>query len=75
MTGRYIWATTAEHSLGDISRDEGDIAMVTHADETHHVGHWLTGFGFINVRFPKATSRELSWVELDWLSARAVVGA
>jgi hypothetical protein len=57
---RYMMATNAFHQLGDISRDEPDICRVDREDEDFYVGAWVTGFGFFDVRFPKATTRELT---------------
>lgn len=60
MTGRYMMATTAHHKIGDISRDEPDLAVVLDEDDDAYIGRWVAGFGFFNVRFPKATTRELT---------------
>ena len=67
--------TVAHHRLGDISRDEPDVFIARETWPEDYVGEWLTGFGFVNVRFPKATSRELTADELDWLAAHPVVSA
>ena len=61
--GRYMIATTAIHQLGDISRDEPDICAIYSETETDYIGNWVTGFGFVDVRFPKATTRELTEAE------------
>ncbi len=50
-------ATKAIHHLGDISRDEPDLCYVHEETETDYIGNWAQGFGFIEVRFPKATTR------------------
>lgn len=50
-------ATVAYHKLGDISRNEPDYCVIQSEDETNYYGHWLEGFGFIDVRFPKSTTR------------------
>lgn len=68
-----MWGTTAIHMLGDISREGGDYFRVEREDDDNYYGHWLTGFGFIDVRFPKATSREVTGREREWLAAHPVV--
>lgn len=60
MSDRYMIATAATHPVGDLSRPDGGLAIVY--DETAHdyIGEWATGIGFINVHFPKETTRELT---------------
>ena len=69
----YIMATEAHHALGDISRDEPDYAFRDSEDDENYYGAWVTGFGYINVRFPKATSRPLTDAEVEWLAQRPTV--
>lgn len=57
---RYMMATVAHHVLGDLSRDEPDLVIIYGEEADHYVGEWATGIGFVNVRFPKATTRELT---------------
>ena len=57
---RYMMATTAIHKLGDISRDTPDICSVYAEEGEDWIGAWVTGLGFFDVRFPKATTRELT---------------
>lgn len=57
---RYMMATTAIHQLGDISSDAPDICRVVREEGDDYIGSWVTGFGFFNVKFPKATTRELN---------------
>lgn len=57
---RYMMATTAMHKLGDISRDEPDLAWITDEDGDDWIGAWVAGYGYIHVRFPKATTRGLT---------------
>lgn len=57
---RFMMATKAIHQLGDISRDKEDICRIEREDGSDFVGAWVTGFGFIDVKFPKATTRELT---------------
>lgn len=63
MRDRYMIATKAIHMAGDISRDEPDLCYVTSEDDEAYIGHWVTGFGFQKVRFPKATTRDLTTEE------------
>jgi len=65
--------TEAHHQLGDISRDKADYFWVNDEDDENYYGAWLTGLGFVNVRFPKATSRPMTDDEAQWLAARHVV--
>lgn len=60
MADRYMIATVAHHKLGDISRDNPDLAIVYDETDADFIGEWATGIGFVNVRFPKATTRELT---------------
>lgn len=65
MTGRYMMATKAIHKLGDISRDLPDLAWIEGEDGDDYIGVWVEGFGFADVRFPKATTRELTAEERE----------
>ncbi len=72
---RYMMATKAFHKLGDISRDEPDLCIVDSEDTENYIGNWVTGFGFINVKFPKSTTRELTDEEKEkWHGRQIVVG-
>ena len=48
----------------DISRDEPDLCQVWSEAGDNYIGAWETGFGFVNVRFPKATTRPLTDEEI-----------
>lgn len=65
MTGRYMMATRAIHKLGDISRDKPDLCWVRDEDDEAYIGAWVAGFGYLNVRFPKSTTRELTAEERE----------
>jgi hypothetical protein len=65
VADRYMMATKAIHKLGDISRDEPDLCIVSDEDGDDWIGQWVTGYGYINVRFPKATTRELTAAERE----------
>lgn len=72
MIGRYMIATTAVHKVGDISRDEPDLCYVRDEDDEAYIGHWVYGFGFGKVRFPKATTRELTAEERQFYDGKLV---
>lgn len=57
---KVMWATTAIHKLGDISRDLGDFCEIWYEDDENWIGNWITGYGFVEVKFPKSTTRELA---------------
>ena len=58
--GRHMMATIAIHNLGDISRKDPDLCVITKEDENNYIGMWVTGFGFFDVKFPKDTTRSLT---------------
>lgn len=74
MSGKshYMMATRAIHSHGDISRDEPDLCVVYDEDKEHYIGNWVTGFGFIDVKFPKETTRELTETEKEHYHGRKI---
>jgi hypothetical protein len=55
-----MMSTQATHAYGDLSRAEPDLAIIHGETETHYIGAWVSGIGFVNVWFPKATTRELT---------------
>ena len=63
--GRYLMGTKADHTLGDISRDDEDLFNAYKETDEFYVGSWVTGFGFFDVTFPKETSRELTKEEIE----------
>ena len=65
MMEKYMMGTTAIHKMGDISREESDLCFVSDEDGENYIGHWVTGYGFVNVKFPKSTTRELSKEEIE----------
>jgi hypothetical protein len=69
---RYMMATTAIHKLGDISRDEPALAVIYGETETDWIGQWVAGLGMVNVRFPKATTRELTEDERAFYRTKVV---
>lgn len=60
MEMKYMMATKAMHQMGDISRDVPSLALIYDETEHNFIGEWVTGIGFINVRFLKETTRELT---------------
>jgi hypothetical protein len=69
---RYMMATTATHTLGDISRSTPNLCVITGETETDYVGNWAVGLGFYGIRFPRATTRELTTEEKTKFAARTV---
>lgn len=65
MDNGLMMATKANHKLGDISREPADICVIHSEDENNFIGNWVTGYGFINVEFPKETTRELTEGEIE----------
>lgn len=59
----YMMATKAFHKLGDISREKPSLCCVTGEDKENFYGHFVEGFGFIDVKFPKSTTRKLTEAE------------
>lgn len=57
---RYMMATKAIHNLGDISREKPSLCLIHSEDEENYIGHWMEGMGFIDVKFPKDSTRELT---------------
>ena len=66
--GLYMMGTKAYHQLGEISSDSYDIFYTAKETENYYVGSWITGYGFFNVCFPKATSRKLTPKEVKYYS-------
>lgn len=64
MFPKYMMATKAFHQLGEISSAEPDICVVHKEDETNYIGNWVYGLGFVGVKFPKSTTRELTEAEV-----------
>lgn len=63
--GKYMMATTAIHKLGDISSEEPDLCYIKDEDEENYIGSWVEGMGFIEVKFPKETTRPLTKEEIS----------
>lgn len=62
---KYMMATKAIHKLGDISRDVPDLCLITGEDAENYIGNWVEGFGFVDVNFPKTTTRDLTADEVS----------
>ena len=56
----YMMATKAEHKIGDISSNKPDLCIIDREEGDYYIGSWSTGYGFIDVKFPKATTRHLT---------------
>ena len=53
-------ATVAIHKLGDISSKALDLCYIYKKDEDNYYGNWVEGLGWIDVQFPKSTTRLLT---------------
>ncbi len=69
--GKYMMATKATHQLGDISSDEPDICYIKREGTNNYVGHWVTGMGFVDVKFPKETTRDLTPEEIEYWNKKS----
>ena len=69
---KYMMATTAIHKMGDISSDSPDLCHVTEESETDYYGMWVLGMGFVEVKFPKETTRELTKEEIIYWNSKRV---
>ncbi|MCK9596729.1 hypothetical protein M0R19_06055 [Candidatus Pacearchaeota archaeon] len=65
-------ATKAIHKLGDISSNKPDIFHIRGVRESYYLGEWLTGFGFMEVKFPKETTRDLTKEEIEYYNTRSI---
>jgi hypothetical protein len=54
---RYMMATTAIHRMGDLSSESPMLCRVNSEDDQNYFGSWVEGFGFSDIKFPKATTR------------------
>jgi hypothetical protein len=55
-----MMATTAVHCIGDVSRKEPSICCIIEEDAENYYGAFVIGYGLIDVKFPKVTTRELT---------------
>lgn len=69
---RFMMATAAHHHCGDLSRNQPDLAIIYGEGEDHYVGEWATGLGYVNVRFPKSTTRELTDEERNRYAGKVI---
>ncbi len=71
--GYYMMANQCVyHHTGELDQfSKYDIVIVFSEDAENYIGNWVTGFGFVGVRFPKDTTRPLTDEEADYYSGRA----
>ncbi len=69
----YMMATVAHHQLDDISSDQAALCDIDGEDGENYIGNWVDGFGFVEVRFPKATTRELTGDEKNKHNGRVLM--
>ena len=65
QTGLYLMAKEAHHLLGEVTRDEWDLAIVFKEDNDNFYGNWVFGYGLIDVCFPKDKVRSLNKKEVS----------
>lgn len=73
MFPKYMMATKAIHQLGDISSKEPDICVIHKEDADNYIGNWVFGLGFINVKFPKSSTRDLTPDEVTEYNGKQLV--
>ena len=61
----YLAATKAYHQMGEISREQEDVAIVSQKNDDFYCGRWAEGFGFVQVKFPVETSRVITKEEAN----------
>lgn len=70
----YMMGTRAVHFFaGDISREEPELCLVYNQDGEDWIGQWVEGLGFFDVRFPKASTRDLTEEEKRLYHKRRLV--
>lgn len=71
MKGRYMilkGGSPAIHKLGDIGRDVDDFIFVKSETQSHFIGNFVEGFGFVDVEFKKSDCRPLTPNEVEKLN-------
>lgn len=68
----YKMATKASHLTGDIGEKIPDICSVYKEDEENFYGSWVFGGCFVDVKFPKATTRDLTPEEVEYYHGRNI---
>jgi hypothetical protein len=64
--GRYMMATQAfagENYRLELERP--DICIIFEEDEENYIGNWVEGLGFVDLNFPKETTRDLTEEEKE----------
>jgi hypothetical protein len=64
QTGLYLMAKESYHLLGEVTRDEWDLAIVFKEDNKNFYGNWVFGYGLVDVRFPKDKVKKLNKKEI-----------
>lgn len=73
MFPKYMMATKAIHQLGDISSKEPDICVIHKEDADNYIGNWVFGLGFVGVKFPKSSTRDLTPEEVKEYNGKQLV--
>ena len=75
-TIRYMMGTIAHHGCaGDVSKESPHICLVYYEDEDGNdwIGQWLEEPEVFDVRFPKQSTRDLTWEEKQLYHKRRLV--
>ncbi len=68
---KFMMATKAFHMLGEVSSKEADICLIHSETEEDYIGSWVTSMVcFVEIRFPKSTTRELTDIEKEIYRSR-----
>jgi hypothetical protein len=62
---KIMWATEAYHQIADISRSNGGWCSIHGEEKDCYRGHWITGYGYVDVVFPKKTTRKCTKEEKE----------
>jgi hypothetical protein len=71
---RYLMATAAAHLMGDLSEDAPHPCVIYAEDWDVYYGTWVLGAGFVDVRFPKETTRLPTPGEKEYWESRTIGG-
>jgi hypothetical protein len=65
--GQYMMATKCYYHGDDtpLILEEPELCVVFEENDENYIGNWVEGFGFINLRFPRETTRPLTSSEKE----------
>lgn len=59
--------------MGDISSDVPTLCDIDGEDEENYIGNWVDGWEFVEVKFPKKTTKELTDDEKSYHNGRTLM--